>query len=90
MSDLARQVGISVRALQEGFKEYVGVPPMTYLREVRLTRAHDELRDAEPGAVAVAEVASRWGFTHLGRFGVAYRRKFGVAPSRTMRDGRIS
>jgi AraC-like DNA-binding protein len=88
--DLARRVGISVRALQEGFKEYVGMPPMTYLREVRLTRAHDELRDAPPGAVAVAEVASRWGFTHLGRFGVAYRRKFGVPPSRTMRDGRIS
>lgn len=88
--DLARRVGISVRALQDGFKEHVGMPPMTYLREVRLTRAHDELRGAEPGAVSVAGVASRWGFTHLGRFGVAYRRKFGMAPSRTLRDGRTS
>jgi transcriptional regulator GlxA family with amidase domain len=61
---------------------------MTYLREVRLTRAHDELQRAEPGEVSVAEVAARWGFTHLGRFGVTYRSKFGVAPSRTLRDDR--
>ncbi len=85
-SEIARRVGISVRALQEGFKDYVGMPPMTYLREVRLARAHDDLRRADPGIVGVADVATRWGFTHLGRFGVAYRRKFGVAPSRTLRS----
>ena len=33
----------------------------------------------------MAEVAHRWGFTHLGRFGTAYRRKYGRPPSETLR-----
>ncbi|WP_278258467.1 helix-turn-helix domain-containing protein [Nocardioides convexus] len=33
----------------------------------------------------VGEAASRWGFTHLGRFAAAYRGRYGVAPSDTLR-----
>lgn len=87
-TDLARRAGVSVRALQDGFKHHVGMPPMTYLREVRLTRVHAELSAPGPGPVTVAEVALRWGFVHLGRFGVSYRRKFGVPPSQTIREAR--
>lgn len=84
-SDLASAVGVSVRALQEGFRRYVGMPPMSYLREVRLRRVHAELAAAPPGSVTVTEVACRWGFTHLGRFAAAYRRKYGLLPSLTLR-----
>jgi AraC-like DNA-binding protein len=31
-------------------------------------------------------VAMRWGFTHLGRFAGAYRDRYGVTPSQTLRD----
>ena len=43
--------------------------------------------DAEPGdGSSVAAVAARWGFTHLGRFAIEYRRRFGVHPSQTLRS----
>lgn len=84
-SDLASAVGVSVRALQEGFRRYVGLSPMSYLREVRLARVHADLVAAPPGSVTVTEVALRWGFPHLGRFAAAYQEKYGVLPSRELR-----
>jgi AraC-like DNA-binding protein len=81
---LAHEVHLSVRALQEGFQRYVGVPPMTYLRDVRLRRAHEDLRRATPGTTTVAAVAMRWGFVHMSRFAAAYRRAFGESPSQTL------
>ena len=29
----------------------------------------------------------KWGFCHLGRFAVEYRRRFGESPSQTLRRG---
>jgi AraC-like DNA-binding protein len=81
---LALEVHLSVRALQEGFQRHVGTPPMTYLRELRLRRVHEELRRAHPGSTTVAAVAMHWGFVHMSRFAVAYRQTFGEAPSRTL------
>jgi transcriptional regulator GlxA family with amidase domain len=83
---LARTAGVSVRTLQEGFRRYVGVKPMAYLRQLRLARAHDELRAADPCSTTVAEVAHGWGFAHLGRFAAAYRARYGASPSQTLRS----
>lgn len=80
VGDLARAAGVSVRRLQEGFSEHLGVTPLTYLRNVRLDRVHADLLT---GATGVTEAAGRWGFTHLSRFSAAYRRRFGAAPSQT-------
>ncbi|MDX6206873.1 MAG: hypothetical protein QOF39_2930 [Frankiales bacterium] len=88
ISELAVEVSVSVRSLQEGFRTGVGVPPMRYLRSLRLDRAHDELVAAEPGSVTVAGVAARWGFTHLGRFAGDYGSRYRETPSETLRAGR--
>jgi transcriptional regulator GlxA family with amidase domain len=72
--------------LQESFRRHVGVPPLTYLRRLRLEGVHAELSRAGPGQVSVSEVATRWGFTHLGRFAGAYRQRYGVTPSQTLRE----
>ncbi len=85
--ELARRVQVSVRTLQKRFADEVGVPPMGYLRGVRLSRAHDVLFRAAPGSTTVAAVARHLGITHLGRFSSAYRRKFGETPSTTLRRG---
>ncbi|MEV0898691.1 AraC family transcriptional regulator [Actinoplanes sp. NPDC049802] len=87
VGELAAIAGISVRSLQSGFRRYVGCAPMAYLQDVRLTRAHEALRRGDPAAVTVATVAHRWGFAHLGRFASAYRKRFGVSPSETLRAG---
>jgi transcriptional regulator GlxA family with amidase domain len=59
--------------------------PMAYVEHVRLERVHDTLTEADPARTTVAEVAYRWGFTHLGRFAQAYGRRYGRYPSETLR-----
>ncbi|MFC5992883.1 AraC family transcriptional regulator [Pseudonocardia hispaniensis] len=83
--ELARSCEVSVRGLEEGFRRYVGVSPHAYQRDRRLDRAHADLLAAHPGRSSVAVIARKWGFPHPGRFASAYRRRFGVAPSATLR-----
>ncbi|TWE29413.1 helix-turn-helix protein [Prauserella muralis] len=84
MGSLAKQAGVSVRALQKGFRKHLDTTPSAFLRAVRLQRAHDELKAAQADTVTVGEVAGRWGFMHLGRFATAYRHKFNETPSQTL------
>ncbi|MFO7191599.1 MAG: AraC family transcriptional regulator [Thermocrispum agreste] len=85
VEDIAEAVGLSVRALQEGFRRFLDTTPMNYLREVRLRRVRAELEVSDPTQTNVTEVAMRWGFLHAGRFSVQYRKRFGETPSTTLR-----
>lgn len=86
VTDLARRVEISTRGLQAGFARHVGVAPMAFLGRVRLGRAHLDLELADPARSSVADIAGRWGFTHLGRFAAVYRARYGCLPSQTLRS----
>jgi AraC-like DNA-binding protein len=81
---LATEVHLSVRALQEGFRRDLATPPMTYLRQVRLRRAHEALLAADRHGTTVGAVAVGLGILHMGRFAAAYREAFGEAPSDTL------
>ncbi|MBJ8345810.1 AraC family transcriptional regulator [Antrihabitans sp. YC2-6] len=83
-ADMAEVAGVSVRRLQEGFREYMGVSPRDCLVDIRLRRVHEDLVRGD-GIFTVADIAMRWGFTHTGRFAAAYRQKYGEAPSETLR-----
>jgi len=85
VEDVAVATGMSVRALQQGFRRYVGCTPTEYLRDVRLDRVHAALRAGDPATTTVTDAAFRWGFTHLGRFAGEYRRRFAEPPSATLR-----
>ncbi|GIE86235.1 AraC family transcriptional regulator [Actinoplanes regularis] len=85
-AELAAIAGVGVRVLQDAFRQHVGMSPMAYLRRLRLDGVHAELSRSDPGTASVSEIAYRWGFTHLGRFAGAYRSRFGVSPSATLRD----
>lgn len=80
--DLAAMAGMSLRALQVGFREAVGMSPTAYLRAVRLDRVRAEIRSG----ASVTDAATRWGFFHLGRFAAYYRERFGELPSTTATD----
>ena len=83
---LAADAGVGVRALQQGFHDLVGCSPMAYLRDVRLKRVREALADADPrSGASVTDIALDWGFMHLGRFSLEYRRRFGESPSQTLR-----
>lgn len=85
LTSLAELAGVSVRTLQQGFRAHLNTSPMAYLRHVRLACAHDDL--SRDDTVTVAEVAFRWGFTHLGRFAAAYARQYGNLPSHSGHRG---
>jgi AraC-like DNA-binding protein len=84
VSELAARSHVSVRSLQQGFRRHLGVSPMTYLREVRLRKAHQTLLESDPSAVTVTSVAQRWGFTNPGRFAAAHANRYAEAPSETL------
>jgi len=84
VADIAEAVGVSVRALQEGFRRDLSTSPSAYLRDVRMKRADIELRLGDPVSASVTQIAMRCGFVHLGRFSVEYRRRFGRSPSQTL------
>jgi AraC-like DNA-binding protein len=85
-TELAQQVGVSLRVLQARFRQHLGVSPLQYVRTVRLRRVREELLTAavEDG-ITVATVAHRYGVTHLGRFSQDYRARYGESPSQTLR-----
>jgi len=86
MADIARGVHMSIRAVQQGFREELGTTPMLYLRDRRLERARADLTDGLPSdGMTVTEIAERWGFHHLGSFAVLYRKRWGESPSETLR-----
>jgi transcriptional regulator GlxA family with amidase domain len=70
---------------QGTFHEYLDNSPKAYLTEVRMRRARDELRSADPRMVTVGQVARRLGFSHRGRFAQQYRHRYGESPSVTLR-----
>jgi transcriptional regulator GlxA family with amidase domain len=86
VGELAREVHLSTRALQQAFARSAGLSPMRYLRQVRLARVHADLLDASADATTVAEVAARWGFVHHGHFAAAYRTRYGHSPAHTLRS----
>ena len=83
-ASLARQVGVSVRALQKAFRDQLDSSPSEYLRGVRLQRVHDELCSAQYDSTTVGEIATKWGLAHHGRFAAVYRDRFGESPKQTL------
>ncbi len=85
LETLAHHAGCGYRTLQIAFNDALGMSPIAYVKYVRLTLAHDDLRRADNG-VSVRDVAARWGFTHMGWFSKCYVEQFGVLPSQTLRS----
>jgi AraC-like DNA-binding protein len=85
LTEIAHAARLSPRAMQVAFRRHLDSTPTTYLRRVRLRRAQQELRAAAHGAgTTVAEVATRWGFAHHGRFAASYRHEFGCSPTQDL------
>ncbi len=88
LDDVAAAVGVSARALQYAFRRFRDTTPMAFLRAARLERAHRDLQEARHGA-SVTDIATRWGFTHFGRFAETYRQRFGCTPRQTLQEARL-
>lgn len=64
------------------FRRHLGQTPLQFLRQHRLQQVRMAIvRDA--AVRQVSQIATDWGYTHLGRFARDYREAFGEAPSTT-------
>jgi len=84
VTEIAAASGVSVRALQDGFRQFRDMTPLEALRNLRLEGAHAALRAPQPGD-SVTTIALRWGFTHLSRFAITYAERYRELPSDTLR-----
>ena len=87
LDDMVRVSGVSARTLFKGFRDFRGIGPVGFLKQVRLDQVHNDLQNAEAGNT-VTEVATNWSFHHLGNFARDYRARHGQSPSETLRKAR--
>ncbi|MCI4680364.1 helix-turn-helix domain-containing protein [Rhodoblastus acidophilus] len=83
IAEIAREAGVSVRALSDAFRRFRDTTPGAFLREQRLQGVRNALLAAGPGDT-VASIASSWGYVNFGMFARAYQRRFGELPSKTL------
>lgn len=88
VADLAAQIGVSVRSLQNGFRQFLGLTPVEYVRRYRLERLHNVLTHADPQA-SVTHLMLDCGIVNFGRYAQYYRQQYGCAPSETLRRHRV-
>jgi len=83
--ELCTRFHLSRRALQNCFEDVTGMPPLAYMRSLRLNEVRRQLkygRDHKP----VSSIAYAWGFTHMSQFARDYRQMFGELPSESRRQ----
>lgn len=75
---IAQEVGVSERALYDGFQAYYQRTPHEMLTRIRMEAARRLIREE---GLPAAEAARSVGIHHLGRFSATYKDTFGVLPS---------
>jgi AraC-like DNA-binding protein len=78
---LARMVSISESKLKKDFKMIYGVPVYEYFQKVRMQAAKDKLLSGEH---SVKEVAMELGYSNLSNFTIAFKKEFGLLPSKLL------
>lgn len=85
-AELAAAAGVSIRTLSRGFAKRWGTGPMGFLKTRRMEAAYRDLLGADPSVTSVTEIATKYGFTHLGKFAGEYKCTFLESPSETLRQ----
>lgn len=80
IGDVARQVGLSQRRLNEVFREVFDASPLQCLVHWRLDQARQLLA---AGELTVKQVAHQAGYAHVSNFSLAFTRRFGHPPTAT-------
>lgn len=82
--DLSAASGMRSRSLINAFEAITGFSPMEYLKRLRLHGVRRALAKADKKRTRVIDIATAWGFWHMGHFAADYRTMFGEPPSRTL------
>jgi len=78
LADIARNVGTYREKLSQVFREQTGMTVFSYIREARIRRGEELLRDTD---IDVQDIALLIGFNNAGNFATAFRERLGVTPT---------
>lgn len=78
LAEIARNVGTYREKLSQVFREQTGMTVFSYIREARIRRGEELLRDTD---IDVQDIALLIGFNNAGNFATAFRERLGVTPS---------
>ena len=81
---LADVSGRSIRTLSRDFEKKYGMGPMAFIKQRRLDSAYLDLLSATAVTTSITQVALNYGFSHVGKFAIEYRKYFGESPSVTL------
>ncbi|XOV81001.1 MAG: cupin domain-containing protein [Aestuariibacter sp.] len=84
LEELGKQAGMSPSTLQRQFKDTVGVPPMTYLAQWRVLKAHNLIKYS---SMPLEDIADETGFANARTLNKAFSRAFKRTPS-SLRKGK--
>ena len=79
ISQLAKMVSVSESKLKKDFKIVYGSPVYEYFQKARMQIAKDKLLS---GDHSVKEVAMQLGYSNLSNFTIAFKKEFGLLPSK--------
>lgn len=83
--EVAAEIGVTERALQNAFRSLLGLSPRELIRRERMERIRAELMNgASQGDGSVLRAASRWGVENRSTLVHSYRKQFHEAPSETL------
>jgi DNA-binding response OmpR family regulator len=78
LAEIARSVGTYREKLSQVFREQTGMTVFTFIREARIRRGEELLKDTD---IDVQDIALLIGFNNAGNFATAFRERLGVTPS---------
>ena len=84
--ELCALADCSQRWLEQSFRARFGVTPKAYVKYLRLARLRqDLLRSSHDESQTVFDLASTYGFWHMGQLAADYRKVYGELPSATLK-----
>ena len=78
LAEIARSVGTYREKLSQIFREQTGMTVFAFIREARIRRGEELLRDTD---MDVQDIALLIGFNNAGNFATAFRERTGITPS---------
>jgi len=84
IQSITEQFDVSNKTLESSFKSLFGITPKRFMNLLKLNKAHEDLHLANTQTTNVSDIATKWGFSHFGRFSKDYQLLFGLLPSDTL------
>jgi AraC-like DNA-binding protein len=78
LAEIARSVGTYREKLSQVFREQTGMTVFGFIREERIRRGEELLKDTD---IDVQDIALLIGFNNAGNFATAFRERMGVTPT---------